>query len=143
MLLPQIKFLLNNGESDVISTFGFVYAIPALVGGLALKYAELPPVPLKTSPTAEAARASKATTIQSKILSDATRFTYGDAHMEDPVRRPSSLRVRAACSYFVTLMHLVRGLASLSLLADSPRCRRRVDSSKPSSSRRVAWALPS
>jgi len=81
-----IKFLLNNGESDVISTFGFVYAIPALVGGLALKYAELPPVPLKTSPTAEAARASKATTIQSKILSDATRFTYGDAHMEDPLK---------------------------------------------------------
>merc|ERR1719453_1740155 len=31
------KFLLNSGESDVISTFGFVYAIPALVGGLALK----------------------------------------------------------------------------------------------------------
>jgi len=80
------KFLLNNGESDVISTFGFVYAIPALVGGLALKYAELPPVPLDTSAAAEAAREKKATTIQSKILSDATRFTYGDAHMEDPLR---------------------------------------------------------
>lgn len=58
------KFLLNNGESDVVSTFGFVYAIPALVGGLALKYAELPPVNLDTTPAAEAARASKATTIQ-------------------------------------------------------------------------------
>jgi len=80
------KFLLNNGESDVISTFGFVYAIPALVGGLALKYAELPPVNLDTSPSAEQLRTQKATTIQSKILSDATRFTYGDAHMEDPLR---------------------------------------------------------
>ena len=80
------KFLLNNGESDVISTFGFVYAIPALVGGLALKYAELPPVNLDTSPAAEALREKKATTIQSKILSDATRFTYGDAHMEDPLK---------------------------------------------------------
>jgi len=80
------KFLLNNGESDVISTFGFVYAIPALVGGLALKYAELPPVNLDTSAAAEAARAAKATTIQAKILSDATRFTYGDAHMEDPLK---------------------------------------------------------
>jgi len=80
------KFLLNNGESDVISTFGFVYAIPALVGGLALKYAELPPVNLDTSPAAEALRPKKATTIQSKILSDATRFTYGDAHMEDPLK---------------------------------------------------------
>merc|ERR1719201_496175 len=80
------KFLLNNGESDVVSTFGFVYAIPALVGGLALKYAELPPVNLDTSPAAEQARASKATTIQAKIVSDATRFTYGDAHMEDPLK---------------------------------------------------------
>merc|ERR1719353_31269 len=81
-----LKFLLNNGESDLVSTFGFVYAIPALVGGLALKYAELPPVPLDSTPTAEAARAAKATTIQAKILSDATRFTYGDAHMEDPLK---------------------------------------------------------
>merc|ERR1719327_599371 len=80
------KFLLNNGESDIVSTFGFVYAIPALVGGLALKYAELPPVNLDTSSAAEAARGSKATTIQNKILSDATRFTYGDAHMEDPLK---------------------------------------------------------
>ena len=63
-----------------------MYAIPALVGGLALKYAELPPVNRDTSPQAESARASKATTIQSKILSDATRFTYGDAHMEDPLK---------------------------------------------------------
>lgn len=80
------KFLLSNGESDVVSTFGFVYAIPALVGGLALKYAELPPVNLDTSPAAEALREQKATTIQAKILSDATRFTYGDAHMEDPLK---------------------------------------------------------
>ena len=68
-----LKFLLNNGESDIVSTFGFVYAIPALVGGLALKYAELPPVNLDTSPQAESVRASKATTIQAKIFSDATR----------------------------------------------------------------------
>jgi len=81
-----VKFLLNNGESDIVSTFGFVYAIPALVGGLALKYAELPPVNLDTSSAAEAAREKKATTIQAKILSDATRFTYGDAHMEDPLK---------------------------------------------------------
>jgi len=80
------KFLLNNGESDLVSTLGFVYAIPALVGGLALKYAELPPVNLDSSPAAEALRARKATAIQDKILSDATRFTYGDAHMEDPLK---------------------------------------------------------
>lgn len=80
------SFLLNNGESDLISTLGFVYAIPALVGGLALKYAELPPVPMSSSSAAEALRGSRATTIQAKIVSDATRFTYGDAHMEDPLK---------------------------------------------------------
>lgn len=79
-------YLINNGQTDLLSTLGFVYAIPALVGGLALKYAELPPVPLKTNPAAEATREKKATTIQAKILSDATRFTYGDAHMEDPLK---------------------------------------------------------
>jgi len=79
-------YLLNNGQVEFIQTLGFVYAIPALVGGLALKYAELPPIPLATSPAAESARAAKATTIQAKILSDATRFTYGDAHMEDPLK---------------------------------------------------------
>jgi len=81
-----LSFLLNNGRADVVQTLGFVYAIPALVGGLALKYAELPPVPITTTPEAERLRESKATDIQSKIFSDATRFTYGDAHMEDPLK---------------------------------------------------------
>lgn len=81
-----LSYLFNNGQADIVQTLGFVYAIPALVGGLALKYAELPPVPLQTTPQAEALRASKGTTIQNKILSDATRFTYGDAHMEDPLK---------------------------------------------------------
>merc|ERR1719201_807039 len=80
------KFLLNNGESDLVSTIGFVYAIPALVGGLALKYAELPPVKFATSAAAEAKRMSTGTAILKKIVSDATRYTYGDAHMEDPLR---------------------------------------------------------
>jgi hypothetical protein len=43
-------------------------------------------VNLDTSPAAIALREKKATTIQAKILSDATRFTYGDAHMEDPLK---------------------------------------------------------
>uniref|UniRef100_A0A7S4BHU9 Uncharacterized protein n=1 Tax=Chrysotila carterae TaxID=13221 RepID=A0A7S4BHU9_CHRCT len=80
------SYLFNNGQSDLIQTLGFVYAIPALVGGLALKYAELPPVPLATSPEAEKLRETKGTKIQKKILSDATRFTYGDAHMEEPLK---------------------------------------------------------
>mmetsp|Transcript_24250 Transcript_24250/g.66870 ORF Transcript_24250/g.66870 Transcript_24250/m.66870 type:complete len:221 (-) Transcript_24250:712-1374(-) len=90
LLYCLLSFLFSNGQADLLQTLGFVYAIPALVGGLALKYAELPPVPLSqvgaTAKEMEALRESKATKIQKKILSDATRFTYGDAHMEEPLR---------------------------------------------------------
>ena len=80
------SYLFNNGQGDIIQIAGFVYAIPALVGGLALKYAELPPVPLDSSAELETLREQKGTKIQKKILSDATRFTYGDAHMEEPLK---------------------------------------------------------
>lgn len=81
-----VSYLFSNGQADLVQTLGFVYAIPALVGGLALKYAELPPVPFDSTPQAEALREQKGTKIQKKILSDATRFTYGDAHMEEPLK---------------------------------------------------------
>jgi len=82
LLYCLLSYLLSNGQADLLQTLGFVYAIPALVGGLALKYAELPPVPLTQIGAAaqelEALRELKATKIQKKILSDATRYTYGD-----------------------------------------------------------------
>merc|ERR1719453_1976151 len=81
-----VSYFANNGEADILQTLGFVYGIPALLGGLALKYAELPPVPVSTTPAAEAAREVKANKAQKKILSDATRFCYGDAHMEEPLK---------------------------------------------------------
>lgn len=79
-------FILNNGESSLVQTLGFVYGIPASLGGAALKYAELPPVPIDTTPQATAAREALATKVQAKIFSDATRFCYGDAHMEEPLK---------------------------------------------------------
>merc|ERR1711920_646070 len=81
-----ISYLLSNGQADLLQTLGFVYAIPALVGGLALKYAELPPVPVESTAQADSVREEKGTKTQKKILSDATRFTYGDAHMEEPLK---------------------------------------------------------
>lgn len=82
LLYCLLSYLLSNGQADLLQTLGFVYAIPALVGGLALKYAELPPVPLTQIGAAaqelQALRELKGTKIQKKILSDATRYTYGD-----------------------------------------------------------------
>lgn len=86
LLYSVIAFLLNNGESSLVQTLGFVYGIPASLGGAALKYAELPPVPVATTPQATAAREKLATKVQAKIFSDATRFCYGDAHMEEPLK---------------------------------------------------------
>merc|ERR1740125_44215 len=81
-----LALLLNNGESSLVQTLGFVYGIPASLGGAALKYAELPPVPIQTTPEATAAREKLSTKVQAKIFSDATRFCYGDAHMEEPLK---------------------------------------------------------
>merc|ERR1719424_1374146 len=75
LIYSVVAFLLNNGESSLVQTLGFVYGIPASLGGAALKYAELPPVPINTTPQATAAREA-----------EATRFCYGDAHMEEPLK---------------------------------------------------------
>ena len=48
LLYCLLSYLLNNGEATLGQTPAS-YALPALLGGLALKYAELPPVPLDTS----------------------------------------------------------------------------------------------
>ena len=37
-------------------------------------------------PFPQALRESKGAEVQKKILSDATCFTYGDAHLEEPLR---------------------------------------------------------
>ena len=86
LIYSVVAFLLNNSESSLVQTLGFVYGIPASLGGAALKYAELPPVPVATTPQATAAREKLATKVQAKIFSDATRFCYGDAHMEEPLK---------------------------------------------------------
>lgn len=86
LVYSVLAFLLNNGESSLVQTLGFVYGIPASLGGLALKYAELPPVPVVTTPEATRAREEKGNKVQNKIFSDATRFCYGDAHMEEALK---------------------------------------------------------
>jgi hypothetical protein len=100
LLYCLLSYLLSNGQADLLQTLGFVYAIPALVGGLALKYAELPPVPLSQTGASpkeiETLRETKATKIQKKILSDATRYTYGDVRPAPPARPPTGTRGAAS-----------------------------------------------
>lgn len=80
-LYSFFQFFLNDGEAS--SSLGFVYGFPGLLLGSALKYAEVPPVPVNTSPAAEAAREALANANVKKIHSDVTRFRYADMHLED------------------------------------------------------------
>lgn len=55
------------------SSLGFVYGVPILLIGFALKYAELKPVPIASTPQGRALRETKATAIQKKVIQDVTR----------------------------------------------------------------------
>lgn len=83
-LYSFFQFFLNDGEAS--SSLGFVYGFPGLLLGSALKYAEVPPVPVETTPAAEAARESTANVNLKKIHSDVTRYRYADAHLEDSMK---------------------------------------------------------
>jgi hypothetical protein len=78
------QFFINDGEAS--SSLGFVYGIPGMLLGSALKYAEVPPVPVESSPAADAARESLANANLKKIYSDVTRFRYADLHLEDALK---------------------------------------------------------
>lgn len=69
---------------------GFFYGIPLLLGGLALKSAELKPIPFSQQTTEKvlALREQMATQIQNQIRKDVTRYRYGqDAHLDDSLQR--------------------------------------------------------
>jgi hypothetical protein len=68
---------------------GFFYGIPLILAGLALKITELQPVPI-TQPTpseVHTLRAQQATSTQSQIWQDVTRYRYGQsAHLDSTLK---------------------------------------------------------
>lgn len=75
------SYLSSSGTASA-SSLGFVYGVPILLVGCALKYAELVPVPVETNDDARYARNSVATATQRQIYADITRHRYGDeAHL--------------------------------------------------------------
>lgn len=78
----------SGGESLNISGLGFVYGIPVFLGGAALKYAEIEPVPCYSTPAGEALGELKGTETIKKIKQDVTRHRYGDeAHLDTTVKK--------------------------------------------------------
>ncbi|MDX2229032.1 MAG: DUF2854 domain-containing protein [Leptolyngbyaceae cyanobacterium bins.349] len=75
-------FVLDNATLNLV---GFFYGIPLLLGGLALKAAELEPVPYTqpTAPEVVALRDRQGTATQNQIRQDVTRYRYGQpAHLD-------------------------------------------------------------
>ena len=84
-ILTIIGFVAYGADNATLNLVGFFYGIPLLLGGLALKANELKPVPFSqpTTPKVLELRQQQATTTQSKILEDITRYRYGqDAHLD-------------------------------------------------------------
>lgn len=84
LILTGIGFWAYFTGRPTLNLAGFFYGIPVLLGGLALKSAELEPVIVDPEPTPEIIklRESAATATQKQVRKDVSRFRYGDeAHL--------------------------------------------------------------
>ncbi|WP_448564952.1 DUF2854 domain-containing protein [Trichothermofontia sp.] len=84
--LTLIGFIAYFGlDNATLNLVGFFYGFPLLLGGLALKFSELKPVPFTqpTSPDVLALRQKQATAIQNQVREDLDRYRYGQkAHFD-------------------------------------------------------------
>lgn len=83
--LTVIGFVAYFSNNATLNLVGFFYGIPLLLGGLALKAAELKPVQFTqpTPPEIIELREQQATTTQNQIRKDVTRYRYGQsAHLD-------------------------------------------------------------
>jgi hypothetical protein len=84
-ILTVVGFIAYATNNATLNLAGFFYGIPLLLGGLALKAAELKPVRFSqpTSPDILALRDKQATATQNQLRKDVTRYRYGqDAHLD-------------------------------------------------------------
>lgn len=83
-ILTLVGFVAYFMDYATLNLAGFFYGIPLLLGGFALKAAELKPVPFvpPTSDAVLALRDTQATETQIQIRKDVARYRYGEnAHL--------------------------------------------------------------
>ncbi len=89
-ILAAVGFYAYFTDKPTLNLAGFFYGIPLLLGGLALKAAELEPAEF-TEPTSGEVlrlRENQATDTQNQVRKDVTRFRYGQpAHLDDALER--------------------------------------------------------
>jgi hypothetical protein len=89
-ILTIVGFIAYATDNPTLNLAGFFYGIPVLLGGLALKSAELTPVPFSVPTPAEiiTLRDQQATPILKQIREDVTRFRYGqEAHLDTSLEK--------------------------------------------------------
>ncbi|HEY9887104.1 MAG TPA: DUF2854 domain-containing protein [Candidatus Obscuribacterales bacterium] len=89
-ILTIVGFVAYFQENATLNLAGFFYGIPVLLGGLALRAAELEPARYsqETSPEVVALREQQATPTQKQVRSDVTRYRYGqEAHLDEVLER--------------------------------------------------------
>lgn len=89
-VLTAVGFAAYFADNATLNLAGFFYGIPVLLGGLALKAAELVPVPFSEPTAADvlALRDKVATGTQNQIRKDVTRYRYGQkAHLDEALAR--------------------------------------------------------
>ena len=89
-ILTSIGFVAYAIGNSTLNLAGFFYGIPLLLGGLALKAAELKPIPYteETPQKIVSLREQKATDTQNQLRLDVTRYRYGqEAHLDDALER--------------------------------------------------------
>ncbi|WP_330202811.1 DUF2854 domain-containing protein [Cyanobacterium sp. Dongsha4] len=89
-ILTVMGFIAYGTGNSTLNLAGFFYGIPLLLGGLALKAAELKPIPFlkETTPEVLALRKEKATATQNQLRLDVTRYRYGqEAHLDEALQR--------------------------------------------------------
>lgn len=84
-ILTLTGFVAYATGNATLNLIGFFYGIPILLGGLALKAAELKPVRFSepTPPSVLKLREQQATATQNQIRNDVMRYRYGqEAHLD-------------------------------------------------------------
>ncbi|NEO29558.1 MAG: DUF2854 domain-containing protein [Symploca sp. SIO3C6] len=89
-LLTLMGFIAYATDNATLNLIGFFYGAPILLGGLALKAAELKPVGLSqpTTPAVLKLREQQATSTQNQVRQDVMRYRYGQqAHLDESLER--------------------------------------------------------
>ncbi len=89
-ILTLVGFVAYFKDMATLNLAGFFYGIPVLLGGAALRAAELEPVPYSEPPsdTIVSLRERTATQTQNQVRKDVTRYRYGqEAHLDIALER--------------------------------------------------------